>query len=137
MDPGEGVVITEADLPRIEEKMVELSRKNSPYVREEIGKEEVLKLFRGKGDQYKVELIEDLQDGTITLYKQGNFTDLCRGPHVPDTRSYKGHQIAERCRRILARGRKTQTAYPYLRDFLSEKADARRLSCDARTGKGP
>ncbi len=93
VDPGEGVVITEADLPRIEEKMVELSRKNSPYVREEIGKEEVLKLFRGKGDQYKVELIGDLQDGTITLYKQGNFTDLCRGPHVPDTGHIKAIKL--------------------------------------------
>lgn len=93
VDPGDGVVITEADLPRIEEKMVELGRKNSPYVREEIGKEEVLKLFRGKGDQYKVELIEDLQDGTITLYKQGNFTDLCRGPHVPDTSHIKAIKL--------------------------------------------
>jgi threonyl-tRNA synthetase len=93
VDPGDGVVITEADLPRIEEKMVELSRKNSPYVREEIGKDEVLKLFRGKGDQYKVELIEDLQDGTITLYKQGNFTDLCRGPHVPDTSHIKAIKL--------------------------------------------
>ncbi len=93
VDPGDGVVITEADLPRIEEKMVELSRKNSPYVREEIGKEDVLKLFRGKGDQYKVELIEDLQDGTITLYKQGNFTDLCRGPHVPDTGHIKAIKL--------------------------------------------
>lgn len=93
VDPGEGTVITEADLPRIEEKMVELSRKNNPYVREEIGKEEVLKLFRGKGDQYKVELIEDLQDGTITLYKQGNFTDLCRGPHVPDTGHIKAIKL--------------------------------------------
>jgi len=93
VDPGDGVVITEADLPRIEEKMVELGRKNSPYMREEIGKEEVLRLFRGKGDQYKVELIEDLQDGTITLYKQGNFTDLCRGPHVPDTSHIKAIKL--------------------------------------------
>ncbi len=93
VDPGDGVVITEADLPRIEEKMVELGRKNNLYVREEIGKEEVLRLFRGKGDEYKVELIEDLQDGTITLYKQGNFTDLCRGPHVPDTGHIKAIKL--------------------------------------------
>ncbi len=86
-------MITEADLPRIEEKMVELSRKNSPYIREEIGKKEVLRFFRGKGDQYKVELIEDLQDGTITLYKQGNFTDLCRGPHFPDTSHIKAIKL--------------------------------------------
>ncbi len=85
VDPGEGIVITEADLPRIEEKMYELSRKNSTYNREEIGKNDVLKLFNAKHDEYKVELIEDLQDGTITLYKHGDFTDLCRGPHLPDT----------------------------------------------------
>jgi threonyl-tRNA synthetase len=85
VDPGEGVAITESDLPRIEEKMVELSRRNSEYKRESIGKKDVLQLFREKGDEYKLELIEELQDGTITLYRQGNFTDLCRGPHLPDT----------------------------------------------------
>ncbi len=85
VDPGEGVAITEADLPKIEEKMTELIRKNSPYKREEIAKNDVLKLFHAKHEEYKVELIEDLQDGTITLYKQGEFTDLCRGPHLPDT----------------------------------------------------
>jgi threonyl-tRNA synthetase len=93
VDPGEGVVITEADLPRIEEKMYELSRKNSEYKREEISKEDVLGLFRQKKDEYKVELIQDLQDGTITLYKQGNFTDLCRGPHLPDTSYIKAIKL--------------------------------------------
>lgn len=93
VDPGDGVVISEADLPRIEEKMYELSRKNSPYKREDIGKSDVLKLFRQKNDEYKVELIEDLQDGTITLYKQGNFTDLCRGPHLPDTSYIKAIKL--------------------------------------------
>ncbi len=85
VDPGDERVISEADLPRIEEKMVELSRKNNPYKREEISKKDVLELFRQKHDEYKVELINDLEDGTITLYKHGNFTDLCRGPHLPDT----------------------------------------------------
>ena len=93
VDPGNGVVITEADLPRIEEKMYELSRKNSSYNREEISKSDVLKLFRQKNDEYKVELIEDLLDGTITLYKQGNFTDLCRGPHLPDTSYIKAIKL--------------------------------------------
>ena len=93
VDPGDGVIISESDLPRIEEKMVELSRKNSEYRREEIGKSDVLKLFRQKNDEYKVELIEDLQDGTITLYKQGNFTDLCRGPHLPDTSYIKAIKL--------------------------------------------
>jgi threonyl-tRNA synthetase len=85
VDPGEGRVISEADLLRIEEKMVELSRQNNTYKREEITKNDVLGLFRQKDDEYKIELITDLQDGTITLYKHGNFTDLCRGPHLPDT----------------------------------------------------
>ncbi len=85
VDPGDGNVITEADLPKIEEKMYELSRLNSVYKREDITKDLALELFRKKNDEYKVELIQDLQDGTITLYKHGNFTDLCRGPHLPDT----------------------------------------------------
>jgi len=93
VDPGDGVVITEADLQRIEEKMTELSRRNSEYKREEIGKEAVLELFRQKGDEYKVELISELQDGTITVYKQGNFTDLCRGPHLPDTSHIKAVKL--------------------------------------------
>ncbi len=85
VDPGDGVVIAEADLPRIEEKMAELGRKNSEYRRVDISKGDVTSLFREKGDEYKLELINDLQDGTITVYKHGNFTDLCRGPHLPDT----------------------------------------------------
>lgn len=85
VDPGDGVVITEADLARIEEKMAELGRKNSEYRRVDISKSEVTALFEKKGDEYKLELIHDLQDGSITVYKSGDFTDLCRGPHLPDT----------------------------------------------------
>jgi len=92
VDPGDRV-ITEADLPRIEEKMYELSRMNSTYKRQEISKGDVLKLFNQKNDEYKVELIEDLQDGTITLYHHGNFTDLCRGPHLPDTSYIKAIKL--------------------------------------------
>lgn len=93
VDPGNGVVITEADLPKIEERMLELARLNNPFKREEISKEEVLRLFGDKGDEYKVELISDLQDGTITLYKHGGFTDLCRGPHLPDTSFIKAVKL--------------------------------------------
>jgi threonyl-tRNA synthetase len=85
VDPGNGTVITEADLPKIEEKMTELARRNSSYVRQEISKKDALEYFKRKGDEYKVELIGELEDGTITLYKHGDFTDLCRGPHLPDT----------------------------------------------------
>ena len=77
--------ITEADLAKIEAKIKELVQQKSDYVRSEISKADALKLFGDKGDQYKTELISELEDGTISLYKQGNFTDLCRGPHLPNT----------------------------------------------------
>ena len=77
--------ITEADLPRIEQKMQELARNKEPLVRREVPKAEALKTFTEKGDQYKVELITDLEDGTISFYTNGAFTDLCRGPHIPNT----------------------------------------------------
>jgi threonyl-tRNA synthetase len=85
VDPGEDVVITDADLPAIEKKMKELAARNSVYKREEIRKMEALEYFSNKGDSYKTELIADLEDGTISFYHHGNFTDLCRGPHLPDT----------------------------------------------------
>jgi threonyl-tRNA synthetase len=65
--------------------MKELAKKDSAYQRSEVSKADALKYFTEKGDEYKVELINDLQDGSITFYKQGNFTDLCRGPHIPNT----------------------------------------------------
>ena len=77
--------ITEADLPTIENKMVELSRNKEALLRREVPKAEALKTFTEKGDQYKVELITDLEDGTISFYTNGAFTDLCRGPHIPNT----------------------------------------------------
>ena len=77
--------ITEADLPKIEQKMQELSRNKEQLIRREVPKAEALKTFIEKGDQYKVELITDLQDGTISFYTNGAFTDLCRGPHIPNT----------------------------------------------------
>jgi threonyl-tRNA synthetase len=93
VDPGEGKVITDADLPVIEDRMKELAAKNSPIVRTEVSKKEALDIFLKKGDEYKTELISELEDGTITLYSQGNFTDLCRGPHLPDTSSIKAIRV--------------------------------------------
>ncbi len=84
-DVDSPVAITESDLPKIEAKMVELAREKQPLVRREVPKAEALKDFTEKGDPYKVELIEALEDGTITFYTNGNFTDLCRGPHIPHT----------------------------------------------------
>ena len=73
------------DFKKIEDKMLELARKGNAYVRKEISKEEAIAYFTEKGDQYKLDLLQDLADGTITFYTQGEFTDLCRGPHIPDT----------------------------------------------------
>lgn len=77
--------ITETDLEVIERKMIELSRNKEPLVRKEISKAEAMRIFTEKGDQYKTELIGELEDGTITFYTNGDFTDLCRGPHLPNT----------------------------------------------------
>ena len=67
----------------LEKKMMELAKNNSVFVRKEVSKEDAKAYFTAKGDPYKLELIEDLADGSITFYEQGNFTDLCRGPHIP------------------------------------------------------
>jgi len=74
-----------ADLAKVEQKMIELARQKNEYTRQEISKDEAVEYFEEKGDEYKLELLEDLEDGSITFYKQGNFTDLCRGPHIPNT----------------------------------------------------
>jgi threonyl-tRNA synthetase len=92
VDLGEKV-LSENELVDIEAKMIELAAKKLTYHREEITKQEALNLFSQKGDEYKVELITDLEDGTITLYKQGSFTDLCRGPHLPDTSPIKAIKV--------------------------------------------
>ena len=73
------------ELPKIEARMLELARQKSAYQRSEISKDDAVAYFKEKGDQYKLELLEDLEDGTISFYKQGSFTDLCRGPHIPHT----------------------------------------------------
>ncbi len=84
-DVDSPVPITESDLATIEQKMVELARQKEPLVRSEVSKADALKTFTEKGDQYKCELIADLADGTISFYTNGSFTDLCRGPHIPNT----------------------------------------------------
>ena len=93
VDPGDGIVITEADLQTIENKMKELATKNLTYNRRDISKKDALDFFSKKGDEYKTELINELTDGTITLYTQGNFTDLCRGPHLPTTEPLKAIKL--------------------------------------------
>ncbi len=75
----------EDDLAKVEAKMIELARKNNVFTRKDVSKADAVNYFKNKGDQYKIELLEGLQDGSITFYQQGDFTDLCRGPHIPNT----------------------------------------------------
>ena len=91
--PAEGVVIKESDLPAIEKKMAELVTRKENVVRNEISKADALKMFADKGETFKCELINDLEDGTITTYTQGNFTDLCRGPHLVNTADIKAIKL--------------------------------------------
>jgi threonyl-tRNA synthetase len=93
VDPGEAVTITELDLPLIEKRMKELAAKAQPFLREPVTREEALRIFSEKGDSYKTELISELEDGTITLYRSGDFTDLCRGPHLRDSGAIKAIKV--------------------------------------------
>ena len=92
IDTGD-ITLTEADLANIEKKMLELAREKETFERVEVSKADALKYFTEKGDPYKVELINDLEDGTITYYRNGNFTDLCRGPHIPNTSFIKAVKL--------------------------------------------
>ena len=92
IDPGENS-ITSADFPKIEAKMAELAAKKEAVVRKEISKADALKAFGDRGETYKCELISELEDGHITTYTQGAFTDLCRGPHLPNTGVIKAIKI--------------------------------------------
>ena len=92
VDFGEKTLV-EADLKAIEDKMIELARQKNPFVRTEVSKADALQKFTEKGDEYKCELISELEDGTITFYTNGDFTDLCRGPHLKDTSVIKAVKL--------------------------------------------
>lgn len=83
----------EEDLLAVEKKMIELAKNNSEFIRKSVSKKEALDYFGKKQDPYKIELLQDLQDGSITFYQQGNFTDLCRGPHIPSTSPIKAVKL--------------------------------------------
>jgi threonyl-tRNA synthetase len=85
--------LTEEDLAKLEKKMNELAKQNNSYVRKEMPKAEAVKYFTEKGDEYKLDLLNNLADGGITFYTQGNFTDLCRGPHIPSTAPIKAIKL--------------------------------------------
>lgn len=84
---------SDTEFKKIEDKMIELARTKSDYVRKSISKDDAVAYFKEKGDEYKLELLEDLEDGSITFYTQGEFTDLCRGPHIPNTGFVKAIKI--------------------------------------------
>ncbi|MEG1954470.1 MAG: threonine--tRNA ligase [Mucinivorans sp.] len=92
-DVDSPIPITEGDLAKIEQKMVELARQGQTFVREDISKDEAMRRYTEKGDQYKCELIEGLEDGTITFYTNGGYTDLCRGPHIATTSIIKAVKL--------------------------------------------
>ncbi len=85
--------IAEEDLRALEIKMAELAKQSNPFLRKEISKADAVQMFADKGDEYKLDLLSNLEDGGITLYSQGNFTDLCRGPHIPNTGFIKGIKL--------------------------------------------
>ena len=93
VDLPEGITLTDGDFQKLEQKIIELSQQKNPIIREDISKAEAISLFTKKNDNLKLELISELEDGTITLYKQGKFTDLCRGPHLPNTGYIKSVKI--------------------------------------------
>jgi threonyl-tRNA synthetase len=92
VDTG-GEVISQDDFKKIEDKMLELARQKNDFVRIPMAKAEAVKYFEEKGDEYKLDLLSGLEDGSITFYRQGNFTDLCRGPHIPNTSFIKAAKI--------------------------------------------
>ncbi|MEE9372707.1 MAG: threonine--tRNA ligase [Saprospiraceae bacterium] len=92
IDTGD-VQLSTNDFDRIEKKMIELAREKNEYIRKEISKADAIAYFKEKDDEYKLELLDGLEDGSITFYKQGNFTDLCRGPHIPSTAPIKAIKL--------------------------------------------
>ena len=92
IDLGEHSISSD-DFPKIEKKMLELAREKNNYIRKDISKEDAIAFYQEKGDEYKLELLEGLEDGNITFYTQGNFTDLCRGPHIPNTGFIKAAKL--------------------------------------------
>ncbi|GAB2536464.1 threonine--tRNA ligase [Rufibacter soli] len=93
IDLADDKTLSSEDFPAIEQKMLELARQKSEFIRRAVSKEEAIAYFTEKNDPYKLDLLKDLQDGTITFYTQGNFTDLCRGPHIPNTGFIKAAKL--------------------------------------------
>ena len=93
IDLGDERKLSSDDFPKIEEKMLSLARKKNDFTRKEINKKDAIEYFKNKGDEYKIELLNDLNDGEISFYTQGNFTDLCKGPHIDNTSRIKAIKL--------------------------------------------
>ena len=93
IDLGDERKLSSDDFPKIEEKMLSLAREKNDFTRKEINKEDAIEYFKNKGDEYKIELLNDLNDGEISFYTQGNFTDLCKGPHIDNTSRIKAIKL--------------------------------------------
>ena len=133
IDLPEGKILSDRDLAGIEQKVLELARTKSDIVRSEISKADAIKLFTDRGDQYKLELINDLQDGTITIYKQVILQIFAAAPTC-QTPGYKSGKADQYCRCLLAWQREEQNAYAGLRDNFPKTKNARRVSNLARGG---
>ena len=93
IDLGDERKLSSDDFPKIEEKMLSLAREKNDFTRKEINKKDAIEYFKNKGDEYKIELLNDLNDGEISFYTQGNFTDLCKGPHIDNTSRIKAIKL--------------------------------------------
>ena len=127
IDPGDDK-LTSDDFAKIEAKMLELAKQDQAIVRADIAKDDALKLFGDRNEEYKCELISELEDGHITTYTQGAFTDLCRGPHIPSTAPIKAVKIMSLAGAYLARRRETQSACASVRRVFPQEEHARRVS---------
>ena len=127
VDLGEGRGISSEDFPEIEKKMPAPAKNKSRYERKEVSKTDAIASFQEKQDPYKLELLEGLEDGRITFYPRGGFTDLCRGPHIPDTRHHQGGQAHARGRRVLARRRRPPAADAGVRHHLPQSQGPHRV----------
>ena len=112
------------NLDKLESKIIELARQKNGFIRTPISKAEAIDYFAKKGDEYKLDLLEDLEDGSITFYQQGEFVDLCKGPHLPNTGFVKGGQNPECCRSLLGVEMKPGSSSP---GFMAFHFPSRRI----------
>lgn len=114
VDFDDDVVFDQTQMVKIEAKMLDLAREKNEYIRTEVSKSDAIDYFTKKGDEYKLDLIEGLADGTITFYQQGNFTDLCRGPHIPNTGFIKAAKVLSVAGAYWRGDEKQQAAYSFV-----------------------